>query len=80
MRQFGDIAPPKDGVICLVPMDLFGMPVSLLRVLKRLPGAFLPGLVILLLMGFRGGKMRVGGDIVQLGASSMILVWGCPPG
>ena len=57
-----------------VPMDLFGVPVSLLGVLKRLPGAFLPGLVILFLMGFRGGTMRMGGDIMQLGASWMILI------
>jgi hypothetical protein len=54
--------------ICAVCM------VSPLGVLKGLPGVLLPGLVILLLMGFRSATMGVGGAIVQLGSSLMILV------
>jgi hypothetical protein len=77
MREFGNIAALKgsDAVFVRpVPMDVFGMPVSLLGVLKRLPGVFLPGLVILFLIGFRVGTRRVGGDIVQLDAARMILI------
>jgi len=57
-----------------VPVRLLGMLVSLLGVLKTLPGALLPGLVILLLMGFRSTTMSVGGTIVQLSSSLMIFV------
>jgi hypothetical protein len=57
-----------------VPVHLLGMLVSLLGMLKSLPGALLPGLMILFLMGFRRAAMRVGGAIVQLGSSLMILV------
>jgi hypothetical protein len=56
------------------PMRLLGMLVRFLGVLKSLPGALLPGLVILLLMGFRGATMSVGGLIVQLGGALMIFV------
>jgi hypothetical protein len=77
MSQPGDIIVRKgrDAVfIDGVPVHLPGMLVSPLGVLKRLPGEFLPGLVILFLMGFRSPTMRVGGTIVQLGSSLMILV------
>jgi hypothetical protein len=56
------------------PMRLLGMLVSFLGVLKSFPGELLPGLVILFFMGFRGATMSVGGTIVQLGGSLMILV------
>jgi hypothetical protein len=56
------------------PVYLLGMLVSLLGVLKSLPGALVPGLVVLFLMGFRGAAMRVCGGIVQLGSSLMIIV------
>jgi len=57
-----------------VPVRLLGMLVSLLGMFKSLPGVLLPGLVILFLMGFRGSTMGVGGTIVQLSGSLMILV------
>ncbi len=56
------------------PVYLLGMLMSFLGVLKSLPGELLPGLVILFFMGFRGATMSVGGTIVQLGGSLMILV------
>jgi hypothetical protein len=55
-------------------MRLLGVLVRYLGVLKSLPGALLPGLVILFLMGFRGTTMSVGGAIVQLGGALMIFV------
>jgi hypothetical protein len=42
--------------------------------LKSLPGALLPGFVILLPMGFRSAAMSVGGNVVQLGGSLMVFV------
>jgi hypothetical protein len=77
MSQCGDVLVPKGGDAVFIyrgPMRLLGMLVSFLGVLKSLPGALLPGLVILLLMGFRGAAMSVGGAIVQLGGALMILV------
>jgi len=68
---------PKDGDAVFIhsgPVRLLGMLVSFLGVLESLPGALLPGLVILLLMGFRGAAMSVGGTIVQLGGALMIFV------
>jgi hypothetical protein len=50
------------------------VPISILGVLKSLPGALLPGFVILFLMGFRRAAMRVGCTIVQLGGPLMIFV------
>jgi hypothetical protein len=50
------------------------MLVRLPGVLQSLPGKLLPGLVILLLMGFRGAAMGVGGHIVQLGGPLMVFV------
>jgi hypothetical protein len=47
---------------------------SLLGVLQSLPGALMPGLVVLFLMGFRGAAMSVGGGIVHLGGPLMVLV------
>jgi hypothetical protein len=43
-------------------------------VLKSLSGALMPGLVILLFVGFRGTPMRLGGNVVQLGGPLMVLV------
>jgi hypothetical protein len=77
MRQPGDIGVPEgyDAVFIYgVAVHLRSMPVSLFGVFQSLPGNLLPGFVILLLMGFRRGTMRVGCAIVQLGSSLMILV------
>jgi hypothetical protein len=77
MSQHGDVLVPKDGDAVFIHsglMRLLGMLVSLLGVLKSLSGALLPGLMILLLMGFRGTPMGVGGTIVQLGGALMIFV------
>jgi hypothetical protein len=77
MRQRGDLLVPKSGDAVLIhslPVCLLGMLVSFLRVLKSLPGALLPGLVILLLMGFRGAAMSVGSIIVQLGGALVVFV------
>ena len=57
-----------------VPVRQLGVPISILGVLKSLPGALLPGFVILFLMGFRRAAMRVGCTIVQLGGPLMIFV------
>ena len=68
---------PKDReavFIHSVPVHLLGMLVSLLGVLKSLPGVFLSGLVILFLVRFRGSAMSMGGTLVQLSGSLMILV------
>jgi hypothetical protein len=77
MSQRGDILVPKIGDAVFVhsgQMRLLGMLVSLLGVLKSLPGALLPGLAILLLMSFRGTPMSVGGTIVQLSGALMVFV------
>jgi hypothetical protein len=77
MSQRGDILVPKGGDAMFIHrglMRLLGVLVRDLGVLKSLPGALLPGLVILLLMGFRGATMSVGGTIVQLGGTLMILI------
>jgi hypothetical protein len=77
MRQFGDVAVPKgcDAVFIYgVSMHLLGMLVSPLGVFQSLPGVLLPGLAILLLMGFRSDSMCMGGTIVQFGSALMILV------
>lgn len=57
-----------------VPVRLLGMLISILAVLKSLPGVLLPGLVILFLMGLRSATMRVGSAVVQLGSSLMVFV------
>jgi len=67
MSQRGDVVVPEGGDAVFIHrgrMRLLGMLVSFLGVLKRLPGELLPGLVILLLMGFRGASMSVGGIVV----------------
>jgi len=77
MRQRRDFLVPKRGdavFIHSVPVRLFGMLVSLPGVLKSPPGELLPRLVVLFLMGFRSVTMSVGGTVVQLGSSLMILV------
>jgi hypothetical protein len=77
MRQRCDVLVPKERdtvFVHSVPLRLPGMLVSYLGVLKSLPGALLPGLVILFLMGFRGTPMGVGGIVVQLSGSLMIFV------
>lgn len=55
-------------------MRLSGLLVSLLGVLKSLHRAFLPGLVILFLMGFCSHTMSVSGAVVQLSGALMVLV------
>jgi hypothetical protein len=57
-----------------VPMRLLGEFVGLLAVFKSLPGELLPGLVILLVMGYRGTPVSVGSKVVQLSGTLMILV------
>jgi len=77
MSQGRDVLVPKDREAVFIhsaPVRLPGMLVSLLGVFKSLPGALLPGLMILFLMGFRGAAMSMGGAIVQLGGFLMIFV------
>jgi hypothetical protein len=77
MSQRGDILVPKGCDAMFIhrgPMRLLGMLVRFFGILESLPGALLPGLVILLLMGFGGAAMSVGGLIVQLGGALMIFV------
>ena len=57
-----------------MPMRLPGLLVSLLGVLKSLPRALLPGLVILFLMSFCRNTMSVSGTVVQLSGALMVLV------
>ncbi|MGA2116571.1 MAG: hypothetical protein ABSH56_17670 [Bryobacteraceae bacterium] len=68
---------PKDRDAVFIhdtPMHLPGLLKSLLGVFQSLPGEFLPGLVILFLMGFRGTTMSVGGIVVQFCGTLMIFV------
>ena len=77
VSQRGDVLMPKGSDAVLIhsrPVHLLGMLVSCLGVLESLPGALLPGFVILLFMGFRGAPMSVGGGIVQLSGALMIFV------
>ncbi len=77
MSQSCDVLVPEDRdavFIHSIPVHLFGLLVSLLGVLKSSPGALLPGLVILFLMGFRSTTMSVGGTIVQLSSPLMVFV------
>jgi hypothetical protein len=77
VSQCGDLPMPESRNAVFVhngPVNLGGMLVGVLGVLKSLPGALLPGLVVLFLMGFRGAAVSVGGSIVQLGGPLMILV------
>jgi hypothetical protein len=55
-------------------VHLTGVLVSLLGVLKSLPGVFVSRFVLLLFVGIRGGAMSMSGTLVQLGGSLMILV------
>jgi hypothetical protein len=77
MSQLHDVVVPEGWDAVLIHgalVHLLGMLVSLLGVFKSSPGALLPGLVILFLMGFRSASMCVRGAIVQLGSPLMILV------
>ena len=77
MRELSNIVVPKDCHAVFVHSarsHLLGLPMSLLRVLGRLSGPFLSGLVILFLMGFRRATMCVGGAVVQFGSPLVILV------
>ena len=68
---------PKDRDAVFIhgtPMRLPRPLKSLLGVFQSLPGELLPGLVILLLMGFRGTTMSVCGIVVQLSGPLMIFV------
>jgi hypothetical protein len=76
MRQFGDFGVPKNRHAVFIysrAVHLLGMLVSMLRMLKSLPGPLLSGFVVLFLMGVRGTAMSVGGTLVQLGGSLVIL-------
>jgi hypothetical protein len=67
MSQRRNLLMPKDRESVFIHragVCQFTLPVRLLGVLKSLPGALLAGLVILLLMGFRGTTMSVGGGVV----------------
>lgn len=77
ISQRGDVLVPKDRdtvFIHGIPVLQLGVLICVLGVLKSLPGVFLPGLVILFLMRLCSATMRVGGAIVQLGGSLVILV------
>jgi len=77
MSQRCDVIMPKDREAVFshgIPVRLLGMLVSLLGVFQSLPGALLPGLMILFLMGFRSAAVSMGGTIVQLGSLLMIFV------
>src|SRR5271157_1225124 len=77
MSQLGDVLAPKGCDAVFIhggPMRLLGMLVSLLGVFQSLPGALLPGLVVLLFMGLGGAAMSVGGLIVKFGRALMIFV------
>jgi hypothetical protein len=79
MSQRRNLAMPKGRDAVLIHralVRLLGMLVRLLGVLQSPPGEFLPGLVILFLMGLRGATMSVRGAIVQLGGSLMVFVVG----
>jgi hypothetical protein len=77
MGKFCDFAVPEDGdavFIHGVNVHLPGMLMSVLGMLKSLPRQLLAGLMILFLMGVCGTAVGVGGTIVQLSGSLMILV------
>ncbi len=77
MRQLGNLVVAKSRhavFIHSLPMGLLGTSMSLLGVLKSLPGNLVPCTVILFLMGFSSAAMRVRRPVVQLGSSLMILV------
>jgi hypothetical protein len=77
MSQRRDVLVPEDREAVFVhsgPMRLLAMPMGLLGVLQGLPGALMPGLVVLFLMGLGGATMSVGGAIVHLGRPLMIFV------
>jgi hypothetical protein len=76
MSQFGNFIMPKSRDAMFIDgsgRGLLGVQVSLFGMFKRLPGLLLAGLVILFLMGFRRTTMRVGGAVVQIGSSLMVL-------
>jgi len=77
MSQFGNIIMPESRDAMFIDRfgrRLLGMQVGLFGMFKSLPGLLLAGLVILFPMGFRGATMRVGGAVVQIGSSLMVLV------
>jgi hypothetical protein len=79
MSQRLDVLVPKDRHAVFIhsaTVRQLGMLVSLLGVFQSLPGALLPGFMILLLMGFGSAPMSVGGTIVQLSGSLMVFIMG----
>jgi hypothetical protein len=77
MRQFGDLGMPKGRDAASIHSSLFDLSCMLicqLGMFKSLSGALLSRLVISFFMGFRSATMHVGGAVVQLGGSLMILV------
>jgi hypothetical protein len=76
MSQFGNIIMPESRDAMFIyrfPGHLRRVLVSPFGVFKSLPRLLLAGLVILFFMGFRGSTMRVGGAVVQIGSSLMVL-------
>ena len=76
MGQPSDIVVPegRDSVLIdTFSRRLLCVLVSPFGVFKSLPRLLLAGLVILFFMGFRGSTMRVGGAVVQIGSSLMVL-------
>jgi len=77
MGQPSDIVVPegRDAVLIdMCPGHLRCVLVSPFGMFQSLPGLLLAGLVILFLMGLRRTTMRVGGAVVQIGSSLMVLV------
>lgn len=58
------MAEGRDAVFIHVRMQRRGTLMTVLGMLKSLPGMLLPGWVILLLMGLRGAAMSMSGIIV----------------
>ncbi len=76
MGQLGDLGMPKDCDAVFThnsPPHLRNMLIGPFGMFQSLPGTLLPGLVILLLIGFRSTAMSVSGPVVQLGSSLVIL-------
>ena len=77
VSQDGDVLVPEHRDAMFIQEALVrlpGMLVSLLGVLQSLPGALLPGFVILFLMGFGGATVGVRGKVVQLGGPLVVFV------
>ncbi|SRR5579871_40775 len=77
VSEEGDVVVPKTNRAVSVHSVAMYLPcvlVGLLRVLKRLSGALMPTLMILLLMSLRRNSVGVGSSIVQFSGSLMIFI------